>query len=142
MNQRINKITNASLDASVNNKNAENMTNSKQTQQGTSGEVALTTFNITDVKGVIDAAIEQSLDRFSLFDQYWSKTPQTISLQQLLDKIVNDPVVRDNTLKCRHALAVGDTKGAETYKKMLPCFAPGCLLEGGHALKDIVQLTM
>ena len=142
MEKKINETSNASLDASENNKNAENMTNSKQTQQGTSGEVTLTNLGITDVKGVIDAAIEQSLDRFSLFDQYWSKNPQTISLQQLLDKIVNDPVVRDNTEKCRQALAVGDTEEADTYKKRLPCFAPGCLLEGGHALKDIVQLTM
>lgn len=142
MKQKIKETSNASLDASINNRNAENMTNSKQTQQGTSGEVTLTNLGITDVKGVIDAAIEQSLDRFSLFDQYWSKNPQTISLQQLLDKIVNDPVVRDNTEKCRQALAVGDTEEADTYKKRLPCFAPGCLLEGGHALKDIVQLTM
>ncbi len=142
MTKNFKETTNASLDASINNRTAKNMKDSKQTRQETSGEVTLTNLDIVDVKGVIDAAIEQSLDRFSLFDQYWSKTPQTISLQQLLDKIVNDPVVRDNTLKCRHALAVGDTKGAETYKKMLPCFAPGCLLEGGHALKDIVQLTM
>lgn len=133
---------NASTDASVNNQTAMNMTDSKQTQQGTSGEVALKTFNVADVKGVINAAIEQSLDKFSLFDKYWSKTPQTISLLQLLDKILNDPDVRDNTEKCRRALAVGDTKGADNFKKKLPCFAPGCLLEGGHALKDFVELTM
>ena len=123
MKQKIKETSNASLDASINNRNAENMTNSKQTQQGTSGEVTLTNLGITDVKGVLDAAIEQSLDRFSLFDQYWRKNPQTISLQQLLDKIVNDPVVRDNTEKCRQALAVGDTEEADTYKKRLPCFA-------------------
>ena len=138
----VNENRKTSTDASVNNQTAMNMTDSKQTQQGTSGEVALTTFNVADAKGVIDAAIEQSLDKFSLFDQYWSKTPQTISLLQLLNKILNDPEVRDNTEKCRHALAVGDTKGADNFKKKLPCFAPGCLLEGGHALKDFVELTM
>lgn len=130
------------MDAGNNNQTFKEMGISEQTKQGTSGEVALANLDSIKSREVIDQAIEQSLDKFSLFDQYWSKTPQTISLQQLLDKIVNDPVVRDNTQKCRHALAVGDTKGAEAYKKRLSCFAPGCLLEGGHAQEHIVQLTM
>lgn len=115
---------------------------SEQAQQGASGEVALTTFNVADVKGVIDAAVERSLDKFSLFDEYWSTTPQAVSLLQLLHKIMHDATVRDNTEKYRRVLAMGDTKTADTYKRMLPCFAPASLLEGGHAQKHIVKFTM
>lgn len=141
MNLQFKKTSNASLDASINNRNAENMTNSKQTQQGTSGEVALTTFNITDVKGVVDAAIEQSLDKFSLFDNVKSTTPMTVSLLEVLRKITEDPVVRDLTEKCRSAYAVGDEKSAEYYKKLLPCFAPACVFEGGRKQEHIKYYT-
>lgn len=142
MKKNFQETSNASLDASINNRNAENMTNSKQTQQGTSGEVALTNLDNIKSREVINQAIEQSMDEFCIFENAYSTTPKKVSLQELLSVFKEDPNVRSNTEIHRRALAANNEKLASDYKKLLPCFGVAGIFEGGRTQKHIVRLTM
>lgn len=132
----------ASTDASVNNKEFEEMKISEQTQQGTSGEVALTNLDNNKLREVINQAIEQSMDEFCIFDNAYSTTPKIVSLQELLSVFKEDPNVRSNTEIHRRALAANNEKLAKDYKKLLPCFGVAGIFEGGRTQKHIVRLTM
>ena len=136
------KETNASMDASTYNSNAKNMKDSKQTEQGTSGEVTLTIPNVADVRRVVNQAVEQVDDTFCIFENAYSTTPKMVSLQELLRMFKEDPVVRNKTEEHRRALAANNEKLAYDYKKLLPCFGTASIFEGGKTQKDIVRLTM
>ena len=135
------KETNASMDASTNNPNAKTMEDSKQTEQGTSGEVTLTTPNVADVGRVVNQAVEQAMDEFCYFDNVRCNTPKIVSLHEVMRMIMEDSMVRKNTEMCRSAYAVGDAKSADSYKEMLPCFVPACVFEGGRRQEHIVRYT-
>ena len=129
------------MDASTNKVNLEKMNNSKKNQQGASGDESLANIGNADAREVVKVAVEQSLVKFSLFDNVHSTTPTTVSLLEVMRKITVDPMVRDLTEKCRRAYAMGDEKSAERYKMMLPCFAPACVFEGGKKQENIVGYT-
>ena len=157
----VNENRNASTDASVNNQTAMNMTDSKQTQQGTSGEVALKTFNVADVKGVADALrdastvqvnvadVKEAVDtavakaiEVSLFDNVKCKGSQRVLLDKVVDMLRNDAAVKYKTERCRLAMQNGDDKLVDSCKRGIPCFGGAGIFNGnGHRKEHITELT-
>ena len=103
---------NASTDASVNNQQFEEMRISEQTQQATSGEVALTAFNIADAKGVINAVAAKSIE-VSLLSKVKTTSSMRVPLEKVLEMLRNDAAVKYKTERCRLAMQNGDDAEVE-----------------------------
>lgn len=132
---------NASMDASDNNSNLEEMTDSKQTQQGASGEVALANLNISDVKEVINAVVSKTIE-VSLFGNVKCKISQRVLLDKVVEMLRSDAGVKYETERCRLAMQNGDDKEVDKCKKGIPCFGGAGIFDGrGHKQVNITELT-
>ena len=141
MNIQFKKTNNASLDASENKKIAENMKDSKQTQQVTSGEVALTNLDIVDVKGVINAAAAKAIE-VSLLSKVKTTSSMRVPLEKVLEMLRNDAAVKYKTERCRLAMQNGDDAEVEKCKTGIPCFGGAGIFDGrGHKQVNITELT-
>lgn len=146
------KSKNASMDASVNNKEFEEMKISEQMQQGTSGEVALTTFNVADVNqlgnfndGGAAAQVVAKAIEVNLFDCIKDNKPKLALFDRMIEMVRTDAEVKHKTEWHRQLLEMGEVENAKKVKEGMPNFGVAALFEGtrsGAHVKKMTGITM